>query len=67
MLSVYDLLKEKPRTEARIYVAGVPTYQMEVVSYDYKTAEEAVREACESVVERIKKAGGEASWEKVKL
>ncbi len=67
LLSVYELLKEKPKTDARIYVAGVPHYHIEVTSYDYKIAEEAVREACEAVVNRINKSGGEASWEKVKL
>ncbi len=66
LLSIYDIVKKHPQAEARVYVAGVPRYNVEVTSYDYKSAESLIKEACESVVERIKKAGGEASWQKVR-
>jgi len=67
LLSIYDKIASHPHAEARVYVAGVPRYNVEVTSYDYKTAEGLIREACDSVVEQIRRAGGEASWEKVKL
>ena len=53
-------------TSVNIYVAGVPRYAVEVVSYDYKTAESVLRQVCDQIVEEIRQKGGEASWEKVK-
>ena len=67
LLKIYDMVKNHPQAEAKVYVAGVPRYNVEIVSYDYKTAENIIKEACDSVVEEIRKAGGEASWQKVKL
>ncbi len=65
LMEAKDLVKAE-NTSVDIYVAGVPRYAVDVISYDYKNAESVLKEVCDHVVERITKAGGEASWEKVK-
>ncbi len=67
LLSAKKIIKDQPRAAIRVYVAGVPKYAVEVTSYDYKTAEAILKSVCEGIVETVKKAGGEASWKKVKV
>ena len=65
LLEAKELVKGE-NTTIDIYVAGVPRYAVDVVSYDYKNAEAVLKKVCDYIVEKVTKAGGEASWEKVK-
>lgn len=65
LISARELAKQEAHTEARIYTQGAPTYVVEITSHDYKTANRVLDHVCRHVVETVKKAGGEASFEVV--
>lgn len=65
LISARKLAEKEAHTEARIYTQGAPMYIVEITSHDYKTANKVLNEVCGHIVNTIKKAGGEASFEVV--
>ncbi len=65
LMSARKLAEKEAHTDANIYTQGAPTYIVEITSHDYKTANRVLKDVCEYVVDAIRRAGGEASFEVV--
>ncbi|MEM3615141.1 MAG: translation initiation factor IF-2 subunit alpha [Candidatus Methanomethylicia archaeon] len=63
--AAYESIRSFGNVKCRIYSIGAPRYRIDVSARDYHVAEEALKKALDSALDRISSLGGSGSFKRV--